>query len=76
METQDVGSFGHCVWQPDKHEKESIERYDKMTPEQKHAMYEAQRQSFLRSIVEWPKPKYKWVNGVKVYESYSDYCND
>jgi len=39
-------------------------------------MHEAQRQSWVRSVVEWPKAKYKWVDGVKVYDSYSDYCND
>ena len=50
--------------------------YDTMTPEQKKAHDDAQRASFVRSIVDWPKPNYHWENGVKVYHSYEDYCND
>ena len=41
-------------------------------------MHEAQRQSWMRSVVEWPKAKYKWVNGVKVYDEKFTWirCND
>lgn len=49
---------------------------DAMTEEQKERMYAAQRGSWVRSIVDWPKPKYKWINGVKVYDSIEDYYND
>ena len=45
-----------------------------MTPEEKEAMRRAQRDSWVRAEMGWPNPKYKWVNGVKVYESYEDYC--
>mgnify|MGYP000417329930 CR=1 FL=1 len=46
-----------------------------MSPEERAAMMEAQRQSYARGEMHWPKPKFKYVNGVKVYESYEDYCN-
>jgi len=46
-----------------------------MTPEEKEAMYKAQRESYVRAEMSWPKPKFKWVNGVKVYASYEDYLN-
>lgn len=49
---------------------------DAMTPEQREEMFRAQRASFARANISWPKPKYKWENGVKVYESYEDYVND
>jgi hypothetical protein len=55
---------------------EAKARYDTMSPEQKAAHDNAQRDSFIRSITDWPKPKFKWVNGVKVYDSFADYCND
>ena len=45
-----------------------------MTPAEKEAMLRAQRDSWVRGEMGWPNPKYKWVNGVKVYESYEDYC--
>ena len=47
-----------------------------MTPDEKAAMLKAQAESWARSIADWPKPKYKWINGMKVYDSYEDYCND
>lgn len=45
-----------------------------MTPAEKEAMLRAQRDSWVRGEMGLPNPKYKWVNGVKVYESYEDYC--
>ena len=56
--------------------KEACARFDALSPEEQAKHRQAQRESFVRSMVEWPKPKYQWVNGVKVYESYEDYCND
>lgn len=47
-----------------------------MTPEQREEMFRKQRESWVRGEMSWPKPKYKWINGVKVYDSYEDYCND
>lgn len=42
-----------------------------MTPEE----LEAQRQGYARAEASWPLGKFKMVNGVKVYDSYEDYCN-
>lgn len=56
--------------------KAAAEVVAEMTPEEKAAMHESQRQSWVRGEMGWPKPKFKWVNGAKVYDSYSDYCND
>ena len=50
-------------------------QYDAMTPEEREAMHKEQRESFVHGELGWPKPKFKWVDGVKVYESYEDYCN-
>jgi hypothetical protein len=51
-----------------------------MTPEQRAAILRAQRESWgepwARAEMSWPKPKYEWRNGVKVYASYEDYCNE
>jgi len=56
--------------------KESIEAVNKMTPEEQEEMHKAQRASWVRGEMGWPKAKFKMVNGVKVYESYEHYCND
>ena len=60
----------------EEHIKQAVAKFNAMTPEQQAAMREAQRQSWVRSILNWPKPKYNLVNGIKVYNSYEDYCND
>jgi hypothetical protein len=54
----------------------AVARFDALTPEQQREHRLAQQQSFVRSIVEWPKPKFRWEHGAKVYESFEDYCND
>lgn len=54
--------------------KEAIARAKAMTPMEYEIMMAAQRASFVRAETMWPKPKFKYVNGVKVYESYADYC--
>lgn len=51
-------------------------RWAAMTPEQQEAELRQQREGYARAEASWPKPKYAWVNGVKVYASYEDYCND
>lgn len=56
---------------------ERARRYvDAMTPEQKAAMIRAQAESWVRAEMAWPKPRFKYVDGVKVFESYEDYLND
>jgi len=47
-----------------------------MTPAEREEMYRQQREGYARAEASWPKPRYQWVDGVKVYESYEDYCND
>lgn len=56
--------------------RKSREALAKMTQAELDEMFRLQRESFVRSEMEWPKPKFQWINGVKVYDSYEDYCND
>lgn len=56
--------------------EESKRRVNAMTPDQIEAMLAEQRSGYAKAEASWPKPKFKWVNGVKVYASYEDYCND
>ena len=55
--------------------EESKRRLAAMTPAEREAMYAQQREGYARAEASWPKPVYEWVNGVKVYASYEDYCN-
>lgn len=52
------------------------ERWDAMTPEQKAEWERQQAESWARAEASWPEAKFRMVDGVKVYESYEDYCND
>jgi hypothetical protein len=54
---------------------EALERVKAMTPEQREEMWRKQRESYVRAELNWPKPKFAWVNGVKVYASMDDYHN-
>lgn len=54
--------------------EQSKARVAAMTDEERQAMYAAQRESYVRGEMSWPKPRYRFVNGVKVYDSYEDYC--
>lgn len=56
--------------------RESVEAVKRMTPEEREEMIRQQRESWVRAELSWPKPRYRWENGCKVYESYEDYCND
>lgn len=56
--------------------RKAWEIVDAMTPEQKEEMYRKQRDSWVRAEMSWPKAKYKWIDGVKVYDSMEDYYND
>ena len=47
-----------------------------MSPEAREEMLRRQRDSWVRAELSWPKPKFKMVDGVKVYDSYEDYCDD
>ena len=48
---------------------------DAMTPEQREEMFCRQRESYVRGEMSWPKPRFKIIDGVKVYANYEDYCN-
>lgn len=65
-----------CKTRPDLIEalEQSKARVAAMTDEEREAMYAAQRESYVRGEMAWPKPRYRYVDGVKVYDSYSDYC--
>ena len=54
----------------------AMEQVAKMSPEEVTTMLASQAQSWARAEASWPKSKFKWVDGVKVYDSYEDYCND
>lgn len=56
--------------------KASVERVKAMTPQEREKMYAKQRESYIKAEMSWPKPKFEYINGVKVYDSYEDYCND
>ena len=56
--------------------KESAAKVRAMTPEARAAMIKAQGESWARAEASWPKSKFKWINGVKVYDSMEDYHND
>lgn len=51
-------------------------RFDALTPEQQAEVYRQQSEGYALAEASWPKAKFKWENGVKVYASYEDYCND
>lgn len=55
--------------------KRSMEAFDKLSPEEQEKMRREQRESYVRAEMAWPEPKFKWVDGVKVYESLEDYYN-
>lgn len=54
---------------------QAVEALDSMTPEQQREMHRRQAEGVARAEASWPKPRYRMVDGVKVYESYEDYCN-
>lgn len=55
--------------------KAAVAKVNAMSPAEREAMFEEQKKSYVRAEMSWPKPKFKMVDGVKVYESYEDYCN-
>ena len=57
--------------------KDSIEAVERMTPEEREAMFKAQRESWVRAEMSWPKAQFHYAgDGTKVYHSYEDYVND
>lgn len=60
----------------DKLLKASAAKVAAMTPAEREAMFKQQRDGYVAAEMSWPKAKYKWINGVKVYDSIEDYYND
>ena len=55
--------------------EEAVAKVKAMSPEELEAMLKVQRENYVKAETSWPKPRCKFVNGVKVYASYADYCN-
>ena len=60
----------------DKLLKKAAADFSALSPEAQAAWLKQQRASWPKAEMSWPKAKFHWENGVKVYESYEDYCND
>lgn len=56
--------------------EEAVAAFKALSPEEQEHMIAAQKESFIRAEMSWPKSKFHYENGVKVYHSYEDYCND
>jgi len=56
--------------------RKSKEFLARLTAEEREEHFRKQRENWARAEASWPNPKFKFVNGVKVYESYEDYVND
>jgi hypothetical protein len=56
--------------------RESVEAVNAMAPDERAAMLRRQAEGWARAEASWPKPCFRYENGVKVYESFEDYCND
>ncbi len=55
---------------------EAMAKFNALTPEQQAEHRRLQQESWVRTEMSWPKAKFKYVNGAKVYDSFEDYCND
>lgn len=55
--------------------EKAVREFNALPPEEREKHLEEQRKSYVRAEMSWPKPRFKFVNGVKVYESYEDYVN-
>ncbi len=44
--------------------------------EERARMLRRQAESWARAEASWPKPKFRMVGGVKVFDSIEDYYND
>lgn len=60
----------------DKLVKESIARFNALPVEEQQKIRQQQRDGYVKAEMSWPKPKYHWENGIKVYDSLDDYYND
>ena len=56
--------------------KKAAADFAALSPEAKRTLLRQQAESSAKAEMSWPKAKFHWENGVKVYKSYEDYCND
>ena len=61
---------------PDELLKKAAADFAALSPEAKKTLLRQQAESYAKAELSWLKAKFHWENGVKVYESYEDYCND
>lgn len=55
--------------------KQSVAKVAAMSPDERDAMVKQQIAGVVAAEMSWPKPKFHWENGAKVYESFEDFCN-
>jgi len=55
--------------------RKAVARFNALPPAEQEAMMRAQREGWAKAEASWPKPKFHWENGVKVYHSMEDYHN-
>lgn len=55
---------------------EAQAKFEVLSPEEKEETFCLQKEGYARAEASWPKAKFHWEGGVKVYDSYEDYCND
>lgn len=55
---------------------ESVAKVKAMSESERSEMIRAQGESWARAEASWPKARWHMEGGIKVYESYEDYCND
>ena len=55
--------------------KKACADFDALPEAEQREIRRQQRESWVRGEMSWPKPKYKWIGGAKVYDSLDDYYN-
>ena len=55
--------------------RDAIARFKHMPPVEQESILRAQRDSFVRAELSWPKPRRRIENGTIIYESLEDYRN-
>lgn len=55
--------------------EKSVAEFNALPEAEQREIRRQQRESWVRGEMSWPKPKYKWIGGAKVYDSLDDYYN-
>ena len=56
--------------------KKTAADFAALSPKAQKALLRQQAEAAAKATKSWPKAKFHWKNGVKVYESMDDYHND